>query len=171
MVSRGGQPGHVTVQAQKSLYPPYKPCVFMSLHVCVCRGGIGAGHGNLPPQDLAHQTCAERRDIGHLHSHPSFQRRPLLEMGGPRYEEGGVIPDRLLPPPLSSRCGLWESGVGYKELRQMTISLPPPGGKQPHTATCHPLCSEQEQGSLSSDVTHLHSGSKLLICGGQDTMQ
>lgn len=59
--------------------------------VCVCRGGGGAGPGNLPPQDLAHQTCVERRDIGHPHTHAPFQRRPLLEMGGPRYEEGSCL--------------------------------------------------------------------------------
>lgn len=59
--------------------------------MCVCRGVSGAGHGNLPPQDLAHQTCGERRDMSHPHTHPSFQRRPLIEMGGPRYEKGSYL--------------------------------------------------------------------------------
>lgn len=38
----------------------------------------------VPPQNLAHSTTW----AGHLHTHLSFQGRPLLDMGRPRHEVG-----------------------------------------------------------------------------------
>lgn len=92
MVSRGASPAMCLCSGPAvPLSSLQAMCVHELACVCVCRGGGGAGHGNLPPQDLAHQTCVERRDMGHPHTHPSFQRRPLLEMGGPRYERGSYL--------------------------------------------------------------------------------